>query len=45
MKTCSAKLIEVEKQYGPAELGKDRPENALTPATNRRMGAALRMSC
>src|SRR5260221_3965666 len=30
MKTHSVKLIELEKQYGPAELGKDRPENAIS---------------
>src|SRR5260370_12219957 len=30
MKTHSVRLIELEKQYGPAELGKDRPENTIS---------------
>ena len=30
MRTRSVKLVELEKEYGPAELGQDRPENTIS---------------
>jgi hypothetical protein len=30
MRSRSVKLVELEKEYGPAELGQDRPENTIS---------------
>ena len=30
MRTRSVKLVELEKEHGPAELGQDRPENTIS---------------